>query len=76
MAEQAQLDVKGLKCPMPMLRAKKALAQLASGDELTVYATDPGVQEDFAAFCMHTGHQLLQSQAHEDGSFTLLLRHK
>lgn len=73
---QAQLDVKGLKCPMPMLRAKKALATLEAGDELTVFATDPGVQEDFAAFCRHTGHQLLQSVANEDGSFTLVLKHK
>ena len=76
MAQQASLDVKGLKCPMPMLRAKKALAHLESGDELTVYATDPGVQEDFAAFCRHTGHVLLQSTANEDDSFTLILRHK
>ena len=76
MAEQAQLDVKGLKCPMPMLQAKKALAKLQSGDELTVLATDPGVQDDFAAFCRHTGHILLSSDAHEDGSFTLVLRHK
>lgn len=73
---QAQLDVKGLKCPMPMLRAKKALANLQSGDELTVYATDPGVQDDFAAFCRHTGHVLLSSEALSDGSFTLVLRHK
>ena len=73
---QAQLDVKGLKCPMPMLKAKKALANLQSGDELTVYATDPTVQDDFAAFCRHTGHQLLSSEALTDGSFVLLLRHK
>ena len=55
MAQQASLDVKGLKCPMPMLRAKKALAQLESGDELTVYATDPGVQEDLRHFVATQG---------------------
>jgi len=54
----------------------QGLAQLESGDELTVYATDPGVQEDFAAFCRHTGHVLLQSTVNEDDSFTLILRHK
>ena len=73
---QAQLDVKGLKCPMPMLRAKKALANLESGDQLTVYATDAGVETDFAAFCRHTGHQLLSFEVLADGSFVLVLRHK
>ena len=45
------LDVTGLKCPLPILRAKKALAQLQGGDVLTVLATDAGAPDDFAAFC-------------------------
>lgn len=70
-----QLDVKGLKCPLPILKAKKALANLNSGDILTVYATDAGAPDDFAAFCKHTGHQLLSSTV-EDQVFILSIQHK
>lgn len=69
------LDVTGLKCPLPILRAKKALAQLQTDDVLTVLATDAGAPDDFAAFCRQTGHQLLQSSA-QDGVFTLVVKHK
>lgn len=74
MIEQT-LDVTGLKCPLPILRAKKALAQLQADDVLTVLATDAGAPDDFAAFCRQTGHQLLQSSA-QDGVFTLVVKHK
>lgn len=74
MTEQT-LDVTGLKCPLPILRAKKALAQLQTGDVLTVLATDVGAPDDFAAFCRQTGHQLLQSST-QDGVFTLVVKHK
>ena len=74
MIEQT-LDVTGLKCPLPILRAKKALAQLQTDDVLTVLATDAGAPDDFAAFCRQTGHQLLQSSA-PDGVFTLVVKHK
>lgn len=74
MIEQT-LDVTGLKCPLPILRAKKALAQLQTNDVLTVLATDAGAPDDFAAFCRQTGHQLLQSSA-QDGVFTLVVKHK
>ena len=74
MIEQT-LDVTGLKCPLPILRAKKALAQLQTDDILTVLATDAGAPDDFAAFCRQTGHQLLQSSA-QDGVFTLVVKHK
>lgn len=74
MIEQT-LDVTGLKCPLPILRAKKALAQLQTDDVLTVLATDAGAPNDFAAFCRQTGHQLLQSSA-QDGVFTLVVKHK
>ena len=69
------LDVKGLKCPLPILRAKKALAALASGEVLTVEATDAGAPDDFAAFCRQTGHVLLVSDE-ADGVFRMVLRRK
>ena len=56
-----ELDVKGLNCPLPILRAKKALADMASGELLRVVATDPGSVKDFAAFCKQTGNALLAS---------------
>lgn len=69
------LDLKGLKCPMPMLRTKKALATLESGTIVTVLATDSGAPDDFAAFCKHTGHQLLDS-SEADGVFTVVIQRK
>ncbi len=71
----SELDLKGLKCPMPILRTKKALANMESGHILTVWATDAGAPDDFAAFCKHTGHELLESRA-EDGVFTLVIKRK
>jgi tRNA 2-thiouridine synthesizing protein A len=56
-----ELDVKGLNCPLPILRAKKALADMTSGQMLKVVATDPGSVKDFAAFCKQTGNALLSS---------------
>jgi tRNA 2-thiouridine synthesizing protein A len=56
-----ELDVKGLNCPLPILRAKKALADMESGQVLKVIATDPGSVKDFAAFCKQTGNPMLSS---------------
>lgn len=70
------LDVKELKCPLPMLRAKKVLATLNAGDVLEVLATDKGAPDDFAAFCHHTGHELLSAETLNDGTFRLLVRRK
>ena len=56
-----ELDVKGLNCPLPILRAKKALVDMESGQVLKVVATDPGSVKDFAAFCKQTGNPLLSS---------------
>ena len=56
-----ELDVKGLNCPLPILRAKKALAEMESGHILRVIATDPGSVKDFTAFCRQTGNPLLSS---------------
>jgi tRNA 2-thiouridine synthesizing protein A len=57
-----ELDVKGLNCPLPILRAKKALADMESGQVLRIVATDPGAVKDFAAFCKQTGNPLLGSE--------------
>lgn len=56
-----ELDVKGLNCPLPILRAKKALADMQSGQTLRIVATDPGAVKDFAAFCKQTGNPLVSS---------------
>lgn len=69
------LDVIGLKCPLPILRAKKALAQMQQGDVLTVLATDGGAPGDFEAFCRQTGHVLLDV-SEQDGVFRLVVQHK
>jgi len=68
-----QVDATGLNCPMPILRAKKALTGLTSGQVLKIIATDPGSVKDFEAFARQTGHQLLQSQ-NEGERFTYLIR--
>ena len=69
------LNLTGLKCPLPILRTKKALATLESGTVITVLADDAGAPDDFAAFCKHTGHALLESSLHDE-IFTLVIRHK
>ncbi len=56
-----ELDARGLNCPLPILRAKKALAEMTSGQVLRIVATDPGSQKDFPAFAKQTGNELLSS---------------
>ena len=63
-----EVDTRGLKCPLPILKAKKALAGLAPGDLLRVVATDPGSVRDFQAFCKQTGHGLLSQDQVETSS--------
>ncbi len=72
MADQI-LDAKGLNCPLPILRAKKALKELATGQVLEIQATDPGSIPDFEAFCRTTGNQLLESK-HEGKVYTFLIK--
>ncbi|HFQ13806.1 MAG TPA: sulfurtransferase TusA family protein [Gammaproteobacteria bacterium] len=69
----AELDARGLNCPLPILKAKKSLAQLAAGEILQIRATDPGSVKDFEAFCKQTGSELLSS-AEADGEFVFLLK--
>ena len=68
-----ELDARGLKCPLPILRTKKALSALDGGQVLKIVATDPGSVRDFQAFAKQTGHELLaQSQA--DDEFVFFMR--
>lgn len=56
-----ELDARGLNCPLPILRAKKALAEMQGGQVLRIVSTDPGSVKDFAAFAKQTGNELLSS---------------
>jgi tRNA 2-thiouridine synthesizing protein A len=67
------LDTKGLNCPLPVLKTKRALKTVPVGETLTVTATDPASTIDFRHFCMISGHELLDwSEA--DGVFTYVIR--
>ncbi len=57
----SELDTKGLRCPLPVLRARKALKDLEIGDTLRIEATDPSSVQDFKSFCETTGHELVSS---------------
>lgn len=70
-----ELDARGLNCPLPILRAKKALAEVTSGQVLKILSTDPGSVKDFAAFAKQTGNELLSS-AEAGGEFTFFMRKK
>jgi tRNA 2-thiouridine synthesizing protein A len=69
------LDTKGLNCPLPILKAKKAITKLEGGDTLEVLATDPGAVQDFEAFCRATGHELVEWNE-ADGVYRFLLKKK
>jgi len=70
-----ELDARGLNCPLPILRAKKALGEVESGQVLKILSTDPGSVKDFAAFAKQTGHELL-STAEAGGEFTFFMKKK
>ena len=61
-----ELDTRGLNCPLPILKAKKALADMSSGDILKVVATDPSSMRDFQAFARQTGNELVEQSAAND----------
>lgn len=69
------LDARGLNCPLPILRTKKLLNEMAGGEIVRIVATDPGSVRDFQAFAKQTGHALLESSEH-GGEFVFLLRKK
>ncbi len=68
-----ELDASGLNCPLPILRAKKSLGTLSSGQVLRVVATDPGSVKDFEAFAKQTGNELMES-GEEGGKFVFLIK--
>ncbi len=70
-----ELDARQLACPLPILRAKKALSQMTSGQIIRVIATDKGAPKDFEEFCRQTGNVLLSSAA-IDGEFVFFLRRR
>ena len=67
------LDTKGFNCPIPVLKARRAMRALDVGDELTLLATDPASMIDVPHFCNTTGHELIDS-SEEDGVFTYRIR--
>ncbi len=72
---QKELDTRGLNCPLPILKAKKALADMASGEVLKVVSTDPGSMRDFQAFAKQTGNELV-GQSSDADEFVHLLRRR
>ncbi len=75
MSFDVEIDTRGLNCPLPILKAKKALAGMTSGQVLKVVSTDTGSVRDFAAFAKQTGNELL-SQATEGSDFVHILRRR
>ena len=70
-----EVDARGLNCPLPILKAKKALAEMTSGQILRVMATDPGSVRDFQAFARQTGNELV-GQSESNQEFTFFMKRK
>jgi len=68
------LDAKGLNCPLPILKARKALKEVPAGGTLEILATDPGSVADFEAFCRQTGNELVE-HTQDDTIFRFLIKH-
>jgi len=68
------LDAKGLNCPLPILKARKALKEVPAGGTLEILATDPGSVADFQAFCRQTGNELLES-SNDESVYRFLIKH-
>lgn len=68
-----ELDARGLNCPLPILKAKKAINSINTGEVLKIIATDPGSVKDFEAFTKQTGHDLIET-GEENGEFTFLIK--
>lgn len=71
---QKELDTRGLNCPLPILKAKKALAEMLSGELLRVVSTDPGSTRDFQAFARQTGNELVEQNSSGDEFIHILRR--
>lgn len=68
-----QLDTRGLSCPMPILKMKKALKQVDIGNVIQMFSSDPGSLKDMEAFCRQTGHSLLSGEQ-QDGDYVFVVR--
>ncbi len=68
------LDARHLRCPLPIMKTKRAIDGIAVGNTLEVLATDPGAPDDFIAFAEATGHTLVSQETGDDGVFRFLLR--
>jgi tRNA 2-thiouridine synthesizing protein A len=75
MQHDKEIDTRGLNCPLPILRTKKALADVQSGQVLKIVATDPGSTKDFETFARQTGHALLSHDA-ANGEYTFYMKKK
>ena len=75
MQANKELDARGLNCPLPILRAKKALNEITTGQRLKVISTDPGAVKDFQAFAKQTGNELLES-SESAGEYSFMLKKK
>jgi len=67
------LDTSGMNCPLPILKTKKAIKDLAAGESLKVLSTDPGSVKDFEAFCRSTGNELVES-GEDAGTYSFLIK--
>jgi TusA-related sulfurtransferase len=74
MQAEKEIDTRGLNCPLPILKAKKALADMRSGDVLKVVSTDPGSMRDFQAFARQTGNELVEQSTEADEFIHFLRR--
>ena len=74
MTANAELDATGLKCPMPVLRARRALKPLAVGETLLLLADDPATAKDIPAFCATTGHLLVKRETRDGGVLAFVIR--
>jgi tRNA 2-thiouridine synthesizing protein A len=71
-----EVDARGLNCPLPILRAKKALAEMLPGQVVRVVATDPGSVKDFQAFAKQTGNELMRQSETQDKAFEFFIKRK
>lgn len=76
MEHDKELDARGLNCPLPILRAKKALSEMTTGQVLHIIATDPGSVKDFQAFSKQTGNELLSHAENDRKEFEFYMRRK
>ena len=74
MMADVTLDAKGLNCPLPILKARKALKEVPSGGTLEILATDPGSFADFEAFCRTTGNELVESSTEAGNVYRFVIR--